>query len=444
MKQRRTRFLLGFFLSSSLCYQDPWDLRATSRLSTQGFVSADRHEFPFSALLAATISFAAGAAVAASLVHRSFSQKCAVKPNKVTHAREWAVWTRIDRTRRGYVTRKDIYSLCCRAESEEHGDQMVELMDPRGTDRITFADWCENFRHIQVMRHAARLKMWHRCCGIGVAGNVAGHMAQAGEAGKESKSASKPAGIFSFYMPHKCFEVCDNQAALSRLQFFPVTYAVIDFPNLPGCSKVQVEPEMGLLVDIVYSEDRRKVKTLIPRRVAAFNDCSIRSLDGANKLSQKKNWGFGSKGISIRTLEIDGFSRGSVVDHLAIISYVKRDGEIHLYSENAPVRNYLMFYDELLDWIIERMNNQLDDASFEPVFPLMVDADYPTSAWIALGAGMYTEWGATNYIQKGDEAVIMVYDERDHPNSPAIEIVEGQFEDRPAPKSIVCLHQTFC
>lgn len=63
-----------------------------------------------------------------------------------------------------------------------------------------------------------------------------------------------------------------------------------------GAANVQVEPELGLYADIVYARDGRSVERLVPRRVAAFNDCSIRQLEGASKLSQKKNWGFGSKG----------------------------------------------------------------------------------------------------------------------------------------------------
>merc|ERR1719436_1815094 len=119
--------------------------------------------------------------------------------------------------------------------------------------------------------------------------------------------------------------------------------------------KVQVEPELGLYADIVYSKDRKRVDHLVPRRVAAFNDCSIRVLEGASKLSHKKNWGFGSKGISIRSFPIDSFSPGSFVDQLAIVSFVKRKGEIHQYSVNAPCRNYLLFHEPLLDWIVKQI-----------------------------------------------------------------------------------------
>ena len=52
------------------------------------------------------------------------------------------------------------------------------------------------------------------------------------------------------------------------------------FAALPAAAS-QVEPEMGMYADIVYSADGSKVERLVPRKVAAFNDCSIRKLDGA-------------------------------------------------------------------------------------------------------------------------------------------------------------------
>ena len=47
-----------------------------------------------------------------------------------------------------------------------------------------------------------------------------------------------------------------------------------------------MEPEMALYADVVYgppdaATGRRLVTGLTPRRVAAFNDCSIRELTGA-------------------------------------------------------------------------------------------------------------------------------------------------------------------
>eukprot|EP00812_Abedinium_dasypus_P008736 NODE_2475_length_928_cov_330.731959.p1 GENE.NODE_2475_length_928_cov_330.731959~~NODE_2475_length_928_cov_330.731959.p1 ORF type:complete len:268 (+),score=90.61 NODE_2475_length_928_cov_330.731959:3-806(+) len=264
----------------------------------------------------------------------------------------------------------------------------------------------------------------------------------AGEAAP-GQAVTMPSAIFAYYMPHHPFCVEDHHAGLTRLEFFPVTNATITYPKLPGASKVQVEPELGLYVDIVYSADRSRVERLVPRRVAAFNDCSIRKMESSSKLSQRKNWGFASAGISLRSFPIDSFSPGSFVDQLALVSYAKRDGEVVQYSVNAPVRNYLLFHEPLLEWIVGCINGQQETGQWEEIFPALVESDYPTSSWIALGAGKYTEWGAENYLKVGDEIVIMVYDERKFPQGPDMALVLQAFADGHAPEGIVTLHQTF-
>lgn len=394
---------------------------------------------------AIALGFSAGAAVATVfLVCQKETRKKRV-PCKRSHPREWAVWARVDREGKGWVTRDHIRSLCYRFESDEHAEVLADVLDPDGEDHITFAEFIRNFKAVSMMRTAARRKLWHRCIGLGVAGNVAGHMAQAGEAEKSptGKKETKPAAIFTYFIPPHCHEVCDFKAARQRLELFPVTYAVLDFPKLPGSSNIQVEPELALYCDIVYSKCHTRVERLVPRRVAAFNDCSIRSLTGATKLSQKKNWGFGSKGISIRSFPIDSFSPGSFVDHLVIVSWMKRGDVIEQYSKSAPARNYLMFHEPLLEWIVESINTQKDSDKWEEVFPHLVESEYPTSTWIALGAGEYTEYGETHFMQPLDEAVIVVYDERKYPSGICNLIVQALFEDKPNPEGTVVLHQTF-
>lgn len=390
------------------------------------------------------IGFAAGALATTGVYLCYQAYRDWHPPCKSSHPREWAIWRRIDRKSKGVVSKQDIKSLCYRFHSDEHAEILASVLDKYGTDRITFDSVVAKFPYVQMMRKAARLKLWHRCCGIGVGGNVAGHMAQAGEAGPESKAATKPTAIFMYYTPPKAFVEHDKHVQKKRLETFPVTYACIDFPQLPGAMKVQVEPELGLYADIVYSLDRKKVQYLVPRRVAAFNDCSIRVLDGATKLNQKKNWGFGSKGISLRSFEIDSFAPGSFVDSLVIVSYLKRDGETHQYSVNAPCRNYLMFNEPLLEWIVQSINEQQDHDKWEAIFPMLEETDFPTSTWIACGAGEYTEWGSTNYIKVGDEVAIFLYDETKFPDGPTVQVIQDVFDDLPAPEGMVDLHQTFC
>mmetsp|Transcript_14109 Transcript_14109/g.40653 ORF Transcript_14109/g.40653 Transcript_14109/m.40653 type:complete len:399 (-) Transcript_14109:18-1214(-) len=366
--------------------------------------------------------------------------------SKDTHPREWAIWQKIDRDGDGEVTMKEVRRMCRKFDASAHANLLVELLDPADVGKVNFPYFCKNFKAVQMVRNTARLKHWNRTFGLGVAGNVAGHMAQAGEADAGAVQGATPAAIFTFYAPHPNTVDATEEEVLDRLAHFPVTNAVIDFPrNLRGAANVQVEPELGLYADIVYARDGRSVERLVPRRVAAFNDCSIRQLEGASKLSQKKNWGFGSKGISLRSFRVDSISRGSLVDKLVLSSYIKRGEEVHKYSVDAPARTYLMFYDELLEWIVDRINNQQNTDKWEEVFPELVASDYPTSMWIALGAGEYTEWGAANYLQPRDESLVVLYNEDAFPAGPDDSLVKDLFDERDTPgfQGLIPLHQTF-
>eukprot|EP00439_Symbiodinium_sp_Y106_P003525 s4387_g1.t1 len=214
------------------------------------------------------------------------------KSIKASHPREYAVWKKLDRDFDGYLSHAEIRAMCRKFDATEHAGVLIRILDPDNQGQARSRMFGEQFSAVQMVRNSARLKHWHRTFGLG--------------------------------------------EILQRLENFPVTNAVIDFPRQGG--NVQVEPEMGLYCDIVYTKDGRAVERLVPRRIAAFNDCSIRQLDGSSKLSEKKNWGFGSKGISLRSFRINSISRGSYVDQLCMASYIKRGDQTFDYSIPAPAR----------------------------------------------------------------------------------------------------------
>mmetsp|Transcript_52618 Transcript_52618/g.133549 ORF Transcript_52618/g.133549 Transcript_52618/m.133549 type:complete len:406 (+) Transcript_52618:86-1303(+) len=404
-------------------------------------------------MLAARIargSLRAGPSSGASVVGRGAALPCFWQSargfsgcDKESHPREWAIWKKIDENGDNKVSMTEIRKMCRKFDASAHADGLCSTLDPAGVGMVTFDFFVKNFKAVSMVRNTARLKHWNRTYGLGVAGNVAGHLAQAGEADPDADDhgANTPAAIFTFYAPHPNTIDASEQEVLDRLAHFPVTNAVIDFPKAGG--NLQVEPEVGLYCDIVYTQDGQTVKRLVPRRIAAFNDCSIRELDGSEKLSEKKNWGAGSKGISLRSFRVDSISKGTLVDKMVLASFIKRGDEIHQYSVDAPARNYLMFHDELLDWIVERINNQANTGKWEEIFPQLKKSDYPTSMWIALGAGEYTEWGATNYLERRDESLVVLYNEDSYPTGPSAKLVEELFDDRIAPTNLLSLHQTF-
>lgn len=249
--------------------------------------------------------------------------------------------------------------------------------------------------------------MFNQCIGFGVAGNFAGHLEQAGEAADfvtvAVKEVTQPKAIFPFYLPNI------NSGLLAT---YPLSSTNITPPN--DADNLQIEPEVALICDVIYSTDvndgHQTVSALIPRQFGAYNDCSIRK-PHAKKISEKKNWGANSKGISDHLITIDHFSVGGVLDSYRIASFHCRDGEIHRYGEDSAVIDYSYFHDTLLDWIIERMNHQQDVGPTENIAELLAQSQYPTQAVISIGATRYTPYGETHFLQTGDTSIVVVYDD---------------------------------
>lgn len=236
--------------------------------------------------------------------------------------------------------------------------------------------------------------------GLGVAGNFAGHLEQAGEAADfeavEVKEAVQPKAIFPFYVPS------DQSGFLST---YPLSTDTIIPPN--DADNLQIEPEVALLCDIHYEADR--VTRLTPRFFAAYNDCSIRKPD-AKKISEKKNWGMQTKGISTTRIEVDHLEEGGILDRFRIASFHQRGGHIARYGEDSPVLGYSYFHQKLLNWVVDRMNHQQDHGPTENIAEYLASADYPEQALISIGATRYTEYGESNFLQSGDTSIVVVYD----------------------------------
>lgn len=236
---------------------------------------------------------------------------------------------------------------------------------------------------------------------FGIAGNFAEHLAQAGEASDfvNVKTADEraPKGMFPIYIPHHA----------SFLGVYPLSHDTIqaDFSVAP---KVQVEPEICVLLSVEYAEEHRIID-LKPRAFAAFNDCSHRRPD-ATKISQKKNWGANSTGISNQWIEIDQFAAGGVLDSYHLCSFLKRDGQVFEYGIDSPAVGYNYFYRQLIDWMIDTFNRQTDFGPLEDLTRLLAQADYPTQMIVTLGATRYTAFGETGYLQPDDQIGIFVYD----------------------------------
>jgi Family of unknown function (DUF5718) len=258
--------------------------------------------------------------------------------------------------------------------------------------------------------------------GFGVAGNFAGHLDQAGEAAdfvKVKADAGAPKGIFPWYVP------ADAGAIVPEfLRGFPVSSDTIAMPQ--GGADLQIEPEVGLLAEVGY-DSAGKVTALKPVAVGAFNDCSIRR-PGANKISEKKHWGPASKGYAAKLFEIDDLAGDGPTKNFRLACFMVRDGSAHAYGQDSAVPEYSYYGAQLIDWTIERLNNQLgsDDTPLENVGAYLTAAGNPARVLIGIGATRYTDYGESTYLQLGDDSVVVVYDSSVHsPAQVAAAVADG-------------------
>ncbi len=237
---------------------------------------------------------------------------------------------------------------------------------------------------------------------LGVAGNFAHHLEQAGELEDfkdvVTQTADAPKGIFPFYLPHSD----------SFLGLYPIGTDILKLPDYEA--NAQVEPEIAVLFDIVYG-DNHQVVDLVAQKFTTFNDCTIRK-EGAKKISEKKSWGANSKGIGDKWIVIDKFEEGGVMDNYHLCSFVKRDGVLHPYGVDAPLLGYSYFYTTLKEWLIEKINMQEDFGPLENIAAHLRRSNYPKQAFVSIGATAYAEFGEHNYVQSGDEVYVIAYDIR--------------------------------
>jgi len=238
--------------------------------------------------------------------------------------------------------------------------------------------------------------------GLGVAGNFAHHLEQAGELEDfkdvVTQEPDAPKGIFPFYLPQ----------SESFLGLYSIGEEQLTLPDYQ--SNAQVEPEIALLCNIIYNENK-EIVDLDVQKFTTFNDCTIRR-DDATKISQKKSWGANSKGIAKEWIDVDKFEEGGVMDSYHLCSFVKRDGVLHPYGVDAPLIGYSYFYGKLKNWLIDKLNNQKDFGPLEDIYAHIKNASYPSQALISIGATAYADFGEHNYLQSGDEVFVISYDSR--------------------------------
>jgi len=236
--------------------------------------------------------------------------------------------------------------------------------------------------------------------GLGIAGNFALHLQQAGEDEdfKDVKvdDENAPKGIFPFYLPQT------EKGILSQYPLSSNTQALHGLDE-----NIQAEPEVVLLCEMNYKDGR--VMGIKPTHFAAYNDCSIRR-KGAKKISEKKNWGADTKGISEKLVALDRFEKGGMLDNWRIASFLRRNGDVFRYGEDVEISGYSYFYTQLLEWIQGKINTQEESGPLEDIASYLKACDYPKKMLISIGATRYTAYGEKTFLQAGDEVYVVLYD----------------------------------
>jgi len=246
------------------------------------------------------------------------------------------------------------------------------------------------------------MELYKDFIGLGIAGNFALHLDQAGEAEDfkdiVTEDEAAPKGMFPFYLPFTC------KTASKQLNINPLSSTTIKLPNRKD--KVQAEPEVAIICEFSYKDG--KLEDINPTHFVAYNDCSIRK-EGAKKISEKKNWGKSSKGIGELHIPIDKYTIGGIKDSYSIVSFLKREGEVYQYGEDVELNGYSYLYEKLLIWIKNQINTQKDFGPLEPLLEYIKECNYPKKAIISIGATRYTHFGETNFLRDGDEVFVVLY-----------------------------------
>lgn len=266
---------------------------------------------------------------------------------------------------------------------------------------------------------------------LGIAGNSAGHLQQTGEskAFKEIKDINKPQALFPFYIP---------SANEDYLAVFPYSIDSLQLPNYPQ-AKVQMEPELALKLKASYNKQGQLIK-LQPIAMTLINDATYRNKQ-VTKLAQKKNWGIASKGIAQGEIKITDFSAGSALDKFRLCGFHQRHGQWQLCGSDVAVTEYSYFYQQLLQWLVTQIQQQRDQCMLHDIQQLLVEASYPETILVAIGASRYNSYGEQHQLVAGDQTAIVLYNNEQYDVKAVSRLIEQDTTDILCNEHLLILQQ---
>ena len=67
-------------------------------------------------------------------------------------------------------------------------------------------------------------------------------------------------------------------------------------------------------------------------------------------------------------------------------------------------------YERLLEWLVVKLNEQIDEGPLERIAGWLRLAGQPARALVSIGATRYTDFGETTFLERGDVAIVALYD----------------------------------
>ena len=103
-----------------------------------------------------------------------------------------------------------------------------------------------------------------------------------------------------------------------------------------------------------------------------------------------------------------------------------RNNEIFEYGEDSAVRDYSYIYEKLLSWIIEKLNNQIDEGPTENLNSYLNFNDKISKMVFSIGATRYTDFGKTHFLQENDKSVVVLYPNEKYSDEEILSVVKNK------------------
>ena len=125
-------------------------------------------------------------------------------------------------------------------------------------------------------------------------------------------------------------------------------------------------------------------------------------------------------------IQIDEFSENGIINDYKIACFLIRNNEIFQYGETSFIKDYSYIYEKLLNWIIEKLNNQIDEGPTENLNSYLNYDDKINKMIFSIGATRYTDFGKTHFLQENDKSVVVLFPDDKYSDEEILSVVKDK------------------